>query len=149
MRAVVQKVKYSKIVVDNELVSEIGKGLNVLLGIEKDDDTKDLEYMAKKIVNLRIFLDDDSKMNKSVKDVNASIHLISQFTLYGDARKGNRPSFIKAKDPKEANELYLKLRDMIEELGVKVEIGKFRSHMNMSIENDGPITILLDSKRSF
>ncbi len=149
MRAVVQRVKSSKIIVDNELVSEIGVGINVLVGIKDDDTWKDAEYILNKIVGLRIFEDENEKLNLSVDDIGGEIHLISQFTLYGDTRKGRRPSFVSAMRPDEANEMYLKMRDALQESGFKVKIGKFGAHMMMDIVNDGPVTILIDSRRSF
>ncbi len=149
MRAVVQRVKSSKITVNDELISEIGRGINVLVGIKDDDTWEDAEYILNKIVGLRIFEDENGKLNLSVDDIGGEIHLISQFTLYGDTRKGRRPSFVSAMKPKEANELYLKMRNTLEKKGYKVKIGKFGVHMMMDIVNDGPVTILLDSRRSF
>ncbi len=149
MRAVVQRVRSSKITVDDQLVSEIGRGINVLVGIKDDDTWEDATYILNKIVNLRIFEDENEKLNLSVDDIDGEIHLISQFTLYGDTRKGRRPSFVSAMRPKEANELYLKMRDTLEESGYNVKIGQFGSHMMMDIVNDGPVTILIDSRRSF
>ncbi len=149
MRAVVQRVKSSKITVDGELISEIGKGLNVLVGIKDDDTWEDASYILNKIVGLRVFEDEDGKLNLSLKEIDAQIHLISQFTLYGDTRKGRRPSFVSAMRPNEANEMYLKMADKLTEEGYSVKIGKFGAHMMMDIINDGPVTILIDSRKGF
>ncbi|WP_459128886.1 D-aminoacyl-tRNA deacylase [Guggenheimella bovis] len=149
MRAVVQRVKYSKIEVDQELISEIGVGLMVLLGVSVDDTEEDAEYMIKKIPELRIFEDEEEKMNLTVKDVQGSIQIISQFTLYGDARKGRRPSFIEAARPELGLKLYELVCEKIEALGHTVKRGSFGADMQVSLLNDGPVTILLDSKRGF
>lgn len=149
MRAVVQKVISSSVTVDDNCKGNIGKGLMVLIGVEDGDSAEDAAYMAEKIVNLRIFEDDDDKLNLSVLDIGGEILAVSQFTLLADARKGRRPSFVKAAPPEEANELYLKTIKRMRELGVHVEEGVFRTHMVVNIENDGPVTILLDSKKNF
>lgn len=149
MRAVVQRVTFSKVTVDNETVGEIKKGLNVLLGIGKEDGQKDIEYLADKIVNLRIFEDSDGKMNVSLKDVSGELLVISQFTLYGDCRKGRRPGFDKAAQPKDAENIYKQFIKECEKHGVKVETGKFQATMSVEIHNDGPVTMLLDSKKEF
>lgn len=147
MRAVVQKVLESSVKVDGEIIGSIGKGFTVLLGIETEDTIKDLEYMENKISNLRIFEDEEGKLNLSLKDVKGEILLISQFTLYGDARKGNRPSFIKAMKGDDAEKMYLNLVERLRNNGFKVETGKFGADMKVSILNDGPVTILLDSSK--
>lgn len=149
MRAVVQRVNRSSVIVDGKVVGEIGKGLNVLLGVEEGDSEKDVEYMVEKIVNLRIFEDDQEKMNLSLLDVKGEMLCISQFTLMGDCRKGRRPSFSSAARPDEANALYEKFVQATGEMGVKVETGTFQAHMVVDIENDGPVTLLVDSKRGF
>ena len=149
MRAVVQRVNRSSVIVDGEVVGEIRKGLNVLLGVEEGDSEKDVAYMVEKIVNLRIFEDDQEKMNLSLLDVKGEMLCISQFTLMGDCRKGRRPSFSSAARPDEANALYEKFVQAVGDMGVKVETGRFQAHMVVDIENDGPVTMLVDSKRGF
>lgn len=148
MRAVVQRVKSSKVVVKNKIVGEIGKGYAVLLGVEKDDTIEDAVYISEKLLNLRIFEDENDKLNLSVKDVEGSMLIVSQFTLFGDVRKGRRPSFINAARPEEANFLYDKVCDLVLE-SVPVERGIFRADMEFTIVNDGPVTILIDSKKNF
>lgn len=150
MRAVVQRVNSSSVIVANEEVGSISKGLNVLLGVAEDDDESDLNYLADKIVNLRIFEDDENKLNLSVKDIKGEVLVVSQFTLLGDCRKGRRPNFMKAASPEKADELYKKFADKIEvDHGLKVSTGTFQEHMQVDIANDGPVTILLDSKKEF
>ncbi|MDW7660391.1 MAG: D-aminoacyl-tRNA deacylase [Bacillota bacterium] len=149
MRAVIQRVNRSSVIVDGKVVGEIGKGLNVLLGIEDGDSEKDVVYMVEKIVNLRIFEDDQEKMNLSLLDVKGEMLCISQFTLMGDCRKGRRPSFSSAARPEEANALYEKFVQAVGDTGIKVETGTFQAHMIVDIENDGPVTMLVDSKRGF
>lgn len=147
MRAIIQKVREASVVVDNEKVSEIGPGFMVLLGVKDTDDKDDLAYIKKKISNLRIFEDDDEKMNLSLKDVGGEILVVSQFTLYGDARKGNRPSFTKSAKADKAKEYYEILIDELKEEGFNVKTGVFQTHMQVSLTNDGPVTIILDSER--
>lgn len=149
MRAVVQRVLNSHVTVDEKIVGKIGRGLLVLLGIGKGDNQKDIKYIADKIVNLRIFEDKEGKFNLSLLDIEGEILVVSQFTLYGDARKGRRPSFIEAALPKDAVRLYEEFVEYISEYGLKVETGVFQEHMIVHIENDGPVTILLDSKKLF
>ena len=149
MRAVVQRVTRASVVVDGETVGEIGRGLVVLLGIAKDDDASDLTYIADKIAHLRIFPDDDGHMNRSVLDVGASALVVSQFTVFGDVRRGRRPSFTDAAPPDKANEQYQAFANALSERGVPVERGVFQAHMELALVNDGPVTILLDSKRLF
>lgn len=148
MRAVVQRVSQASVKIDDEVKGSINKGYMVLLGIEDTDEEADLEYICDKITGLRVFEDALGKMNLSIEDVSGSILLISQFTLYGDARKGRRPSFIKAARPEKAIPLY---EEAIERLSksVPVETGEFGADMKVSLVNDGPVTILLDSKRTF
>jgi D-tyrosyl-tRNA(Tyr) deacylase len=149
MRAVVQRVKSASVEVEQKCIGKIEKGLLVYLGVTHDDETTDLRYMADKIPNLRIFEDDDEKMNRSLLDEEGEILLISQFTLYGDVRKGRRPSFIQAARPKQARPLYEELIDLLEERGIVVARGRFGADMKVSSVNDGPVTLLLDSKKGF
>lgn len=149
MRAVVQRTNHSMVTVEGEVKGEIAKGLTVLLGIKKGDTEKDAEYMMDKIANLRIFEDEDGKMNLSLLDIKGEILLVSQFTLYGDARKGRRPSFSEAELPDKAEELFSRCVQILRDMGIKVETGVFGAHMQVHIENDGPCTILLDSERIF
>ncbi|MCL2322845.1 MAG: D-aminoacyl-tRNA deacylase [Oscillospiraceae bacterium] len=149
MRAIVQRVLESFVSIDGRIVGKISKGFNVLIGICNEDTDADVSYIAKKIINLRIFDDEEGKMNKSLKDVDGEILVISQFTLYGDARKGNRPSFINAKSGNEAKVLYEKLIYLLKKEIEVVETGEFGAEMEVCIINDGPVTILLDSKKLF
>ena len=145
MRVVVQKVKESSVSVDNKVINKIGKGLCILVGFTHDDDIKDIEYIVKKIVNLRIFEDENNVMNKSILDVGGEILSISQFTLYGDTKKGNRPSYIKALNGEDAVKLYDKFNELLN-VQVKTYPGIFGADMMVSILNDGPTTIIIDSK---
>ena len=149
MRAVVQRVTSSKVVVDGKIVGSINKGINVLIGISCDDNEVDLKYIKDKIINLRIFEDENFKMNKSLMDIGGEMLVISQFTLYGDCRKGRRPNFMAALGGEEAKKLYDQFVLMIKECGIKVETGIFGADMKVDIQNDGPVTILLDSKKNF
>ncbi|MEG1871056.1 MAG: D-aminoacyl-tRNA deacylase [Peptostreptococcaceae bacterium] len=149
MRAIVQRVKKSSVKVDGEIVGSIEKGLNVLIGISQEDTLDDLKYIVDKVVNLRIFHDENDKMNLSVKDISGEILAISQFTLYGDCRKGRRPNFMNALGGTEAEILYNKFINMLRETNIKIETGVFGAHMDVEIQNDGPVTILLDSKKGF
>lgn len=149
MRAVVQRVLDASVSVENQEVSRIGKGLLVLLGVENGDTVDDAKYLASKIAKLRIFEDEMGKMNLSALDVKGEVLLVSQFTLLGDARGQNRPGFIKAMEPEGANELYLTCCKYVESLGLPVSRGVFRANMQVSLVNDGPVTILLDSKKQF
>ena len=148
MRAVVQLVKEASVAVAGDLKGKIGKGYLVLIGIEENDTEKDLSYICEKLLGLRVFEDADGKMNRSILDVGGAILLVSQFTLYGDARKGRRPSYIRAARPEKAIPLY---EAMIEQLraALPVETGEFGANMQVSLVNDGPVTILLDSERRF
>ena len=145
MRVVVQRSLDSSVTVDNKVIGKIDKGLVLLVGFTEGDSKKDIDYMVKKVLNLRIFDDDDGVMNKSVLDTGGSILSISQFTLYGDAKKGNRPSYIKALKAEEASKLYDIFNEELSK-SIHVETGKFRAEMMVSIKNDGPITILLESE---
>jgi D-tyrosyl-tRNA(Tyr) deacylase len=149
MRAVVQRVTSSSVEVENNIVGEIGPGLLVLLGVARDDDVGDADYLAEKIINLRIFTDDEGKMNRSLLETGGAMLAVSQFTLYGDTRKGRRPSYIEAAEPQKANSLYLRFIERVRTHGVNVETGVFQATMKVSLVNDGPVTILLDSKKLF
>ena len=149
MRAVVQRVKEADVSVDNQITGSINKGLMVLLGVEEGDTEADAVYMADKITGLRVFEDEEGKMNLSVKDVGGDVLAVSQFTLLGDVRKGKRPSFSKAARPDEANRIYRHFIDLVEERDVKTQEGVFQAEMLVRIYNDGPVTILLDSKKLF
>ena len=145
MRAIVQKVKKAKVEVKNNVVGQIDKGYMVLLGVKKGDTEKEADYLAKKLCNLRIFEDDNGKMNLSIKDVNGELLIISQFTLYGNTKEGNRPSFIEVEEPEKANELYKYFLIKCKENGIeKVEQGIFGEHMEVSLINDGPNTIIME-----
>lgn len=145
MKVVVQKCQYSSVTVDDEVVGEIKEGLNVLVGFTQGDTLKDIEYCVRKIVNLRIFDDEEGIMNKSVLDVGGEILSISQFTLYGSVKKGNRPSYVEALNGEQALPLYNKFNEMLRQY-VNVETGVFGAQMKVIIHNDGPTTILIDSK---
>ncbi len=149
MRAVVQKVKWAKIEVAGEITGMISEGLAVLLGVTHQDTEKDAAWMATKIAGLRVFEDDDHKLNLSIKEIGGKVLLVSQFTLYADARKGKRPSFTAAAGADQAKDLYQTCGKMIENEGILVEYGKFQEHMMFSLVNDGPVTILLDSEKLF
>lgn len=149
MRAVVQRVIKADVTVEEKVTGSIENGLMVLLGVEDEDEAEDAAYLADKIAGLRIFEDENEKMNLSVKDVGGDILAVSQFTLFGDCRKGKRPSFMKAAKPDKANELYRKFVALCQEQGLRVEEGIFQAEMLVRIYNDGPVTILLDSKKVF
>lgn len=146
MIAIVQRVNEASVKVDSELISSISKGYLILLGCAKGDDIEDVEYISKKIVGLRIFEDENDKMNLSIKDVGGSILLVSQFTLLARTRKGNRPSFTDAELPERADELYKMVAKRLQDNGLEVGLGKFGAHMEVALINDGPVTIKLDSK---
>lgn len=149
MRVVVQRVSRAKVSVENEIVGEIDKGILLLIGVANGDSEVDADYLLEKIVNLRIFEDADDKMNLSLLDVKGDLLVVSQFTLYGDARKGRRPSFIRAAAPIEANRLYeFFVSEARKQIG-KVETGKFQAMMDVESVNNGPVTILLDSGKLF
>lgn len=149
MRCVVQRVAHASVTVEGERISQIEKGYMVLIGAEEGDTELDAKYCADKIAGLRVFEDADDKMNLSVKDVGGKVLLVSQFTLLGDARHGRRPSFIAAARPEIAEPLCKKVKAMIEGYGIEVLTGKFRTHMCVDLLNDGPVTILLDSRKQF
>ncbi len=149
MRAVVQRVSEASVSVDGEITGEIGKGFVVLLGVGQMDTEKDADYLADKIVNLRVFEDDNQKMNLSLLDKQASLLIVSQFTLYGDCRKGRRPSFDKAARPEQAERLYNYFVQKCRDYGINVQTGKFQAEMTVKIYNDGPVTLLIDSSKEF
>lgn len=149
MRAVVQRVSRAKVSVENEIIGEIGKGILILLGMAETDAEKDAAYLLEKIVNLRIFEDADEKMNLSLADIEGDLLVVSQFTLYGDARKGRRPSFVKAAAPEKAVQLYEFFAAEARKQIARVETGKFQAMMAVESVNDGPVTILLDSEKLF
>ena len=149
MRAVVQRTNGSRVLVNNQEIAGIDKGLMVLLGIRKGDSTKDADYLTDKIINLRIFPDENDKMNLSLLDIGGEILLVSQFTLCGDARKGRRPSFSEAELPDAALSLFEYCTTLLQQAGVNVQTGEFGGDMIVEISNDGPCTILLDSARQF
>lgn len=145
MRGVLQRVSRASVKVDCEIVGEIGRGLLVLLGVGKGDDTSDAERLAEKAVNLRIFDDEDGKMNLSLVDIGGGLLVVSQFTLYGDTRRGRRPSFVNAAEPSEADSLYQHFVRHSRQFIQNVETGTFRAMMDVELINDGPVTIILDS----
>ena len=149
MRAVVQRVQAARLEVGDELVGEIGPGLVAFVGAGKGDTDRDLAYVADKIVNLRVLGDDAGKMNRSILDTGGSVLLVSQFTVYGDVRRGRRPGFDEAMPPAEAEGAYQRFVDMVRASGVKVATGRFQAHMRVLVDNDGPVTILIDSARRF
>lgn len=149
MRAVVQRVTRARVTIDNEVVGEIEHGLVVLLGIARDDTKEDADYLVPKIVALRIFDDTEGKMNVSVKDIDGGLLIVSQFTLYGDVRRGLRPSWSDAAAPELAEPLYDYFVESSRKLLASVETGSFRKMMQVELVNDGPVTILLDSRKTF
>ena len=149
MRAVIQRVKEASVSVDNKIVGEISKGLLVLLGVGDNDDDSDVSYLVDKTIGLRIFQDHNDKMNLSVLDITGEILVISQFTLYGDVRKGKRPSFTRSANSEVGKALYEDFIKKIESSGINIESGVFGAHMDVHLVNDGPVTILVDSKRDF
>jgi D-aminoacyl-tRNA deacylase len=149
MRAVIQRVSHAKVTVDGEITGQISRGLLVLLGVSTTDTESDADYLADKITGLRIFEDSDGKMNLSVADIGGAILAVSQFTLYGDARKGRRPSFDAAARPEQAKKLYEYFVEKIRAAGLPCETGRFQAEMKVDLVNDGPVTILLDSTKLF
>lgn len=149
MRVVLQRVLSSSVEVDGKVIGSIGKGVNILLGISTEDTEEDIKYVTEKIVNLRIFEDENNKMNKSLLDVNGEMLIISQFTLYGDCRHGRRPSFSQAMPGEKAKALYEAFVSECKEYVQKVETGRFGADMKVNIVNDGPVTLIIKSKREF
>jgi D-tyrosyl-tRNA(Tyr) deacylase len=149
MRACVQRVHEASVTVDGRIVGQIGRGMLVLLGVSRDDDEADSQQLADKTTALRIFEDDDGKMNRSLVESGGAMLVVSQFTLLGDCRKGRRPSFIQAAEPETAERLYRVFVEAVRARGVETAMGRFREHMDVALVNDGPVTILLDSKKLF
>ena len=149
MRAVVQRVSEASVRVEGEVVGRIGTGLLVLLGVGRGDTDRDAEQLAERVLHLRVFADEAGQMNRSVSDVNGGLLVVSQFTLYGDARKGRRPSFVDAAPPEEANRLYQAFAERLRASGLRVEQGVFRALMDVALVNHGPVTILLDGAKNF
>ena len=149
MRAVIQRVNHASVSIDGRISGKIGKGLLVLLGVGPEDTDADLKYMCDKILGLRIFEDSDEKMNLSLRDIGGELLVVSQFTLYGDCRKGKRPSFAGACPPDRAEALYEKFLELCSAEGITPEHGEFGADMKVDLQNDGPVTILLDSSKLF
>ncbi|MCI5136909.1 MAG: D-tyrosyl-tRNA(Tyr) deacylase [Candidatus Electrothrix sp. AR1] len=149
MRAVIQRVTSAKVTVDDRQTGAIGEGLLVLLGVHKDDEQKDITWLADKIINLRIFEDEDGKMNHSLVDTGGSMLIVSQFTLLADCRKGRRPSWSEAAPPDKARQLYEEFIQAIADSGITTATGEFQAMMEVSLVNSGPVTILLDSHKKF
>lgn len=147
MRAIIQRVKSASVKINGEIKGEAGEGLLIFLGVGKGDSDGDLRYIADKALGLRIFEDENGKMNRSVADISGDLLVISQFTLYGDCRKGKRPSFEGAMAPKEAEEMYERFVAYVKESGLKTETGEFGADMKVELLNDGPVTIILDSSK--
>ena len=149
MRAVVQRVSSAQVHTGNQVLGKIEQGLLVLLAVAETDQDEDATYLAKKTLQLRIFEDADGKMNRSVQDLRGGVLVVSQFTLYGDCRKGNRPSFVDAARPEKAEHLYAVFLDALKQSGLEVASGKFQASMDVSLVNQGPVTVLLDSRKAF
>ncbi len=149
MRACVQRVSRAEVSVDGQVIGHIGAGLLVLLGVGANDSSDDAAQLADKITDLRIFPDDEGKMNRSLIESKGAMLVVSQFTLYGDCRKGRRPSFIDAAPPEKGEQLYEEFVKCVQQKGFEVATGRFRAHMDVSLVNDGPVTLLLDSKKLF
>ena len=147
MRVVIQKVKKARVSVGEKIAGKIGRGMTVLLGIGKDDRKEDAKYLADKVANLRIFEDEKSRMNLSLLDIKGEALVVSQFTLYGDTKRGRRPSFIQAAEPKKAEELYEKFINFLKEYNLKVASGVFGAKMLLDIHNDGPVTFIIDTEK--
>jgi len=147
MKAVIQRVKRSSVSINASPVSEIGRGLLVLLGVAKGDDAHDADYLADKIIHLRMFEDEEGKMNRSLLETGGEMLVVSQFTLLGNCSKGRRPSFIDAAGPEEANALYERFTENVKQKGVPVKTGRFQTMMDVSLVNDGPVTLILESRK--
>lgn len=149
MRAVVQRVSRGRVTVEGQVVGEIGRGYVVLLGVAKEDTPEAADYVAEKVAGLRVFEDEAGKMNRSIQDVGGAVLAVSQFTLYGDVRRGRRPGFDRAGRPEQAEPLYERFVARLREYGLTVETGRFQTHMEVELVNDGPVTILVDSEKGF
>ncbi len=149
MRAVVQRVSRARVTVAGEVVGQIGQGYVVLLGVSKEDDEAAADFMAEKIAGLRVFEDEAGKMNRSIQEAGGAILAVSQFTLYGDGKRGRRPGFDRAARPEQAEPLYERFVRRLREMGLQVETGRFQTHMEVELVNDGPVTILIDSEKTF
>jgi D-tyrosyl-tRNA(Tyr) deacylase len=149
MRAVIQRVACAKVTVDGQIVGQIQKGITVLIGMQLSDDEKVMEYMLNKIINMRIFEDDNDKMNLSLLDVSGQLLIVPNFTLYGDGRKGNRPSYSNASTPELARVQFERFVHMAKETNVLIQTGRFQADMKLELINDGPVTLLLDSDKNF
>lgn len=147
MRTIIQRVNGSFVEVNNKIIGKINKGLLVLVGVEADDKQSDIAWLAKKIINLRIFPDENNKMNLSVNDINGEILIISQFTLFASTKKGNRPSYQRAAPPKISFDLYQQFIEEMKKYGLKIETGEFGADMNINLTNTGPVTIYIDTKQ--
>jgi len=148
MRAVIQRVKHASICVNGTPIAEIGRGLLALIGIARDDTRENLIWTARKILDIRIFNDDEGKLNLSLHDIKGELLLVSQFTLYGDCRKGRRPSYIEAAPPAEAEKLYDEFVQMVRQMKPDVQTGKFQAMMDVALINEGPVTIILDTRKT-
>jgi D-tyrosyl-tRNA(Tyr) deacylase len=149
MRAVIQRVKQARVQVESRVIGEIKQGLLCFVGVGKEDQEADADYLAAKIPQLRIFEDAEGKFNRTLLDIKGEILVVSQFTLFGDCRRGRRPSFSDAAEPVQARELYQRFITKLTETGIRVAQGEFQAHMEVELINDGPVTLLLDSKKSF
>jgi D-tyrosyl-tRNA(Tyr) deacylase len=149
MRAVIQRVSNASVKVDGKLISSVGKGILVLLGVEEADNDDDIKYLEENIINLRIFEDENDKLNLSLLDVSGELLVVSQFTLFGDCRKGRRPNFMMAAKPEQAEKLYMKFVEECRKYIPNVGTGVFQAMMEVSLINDGPVTLLIDSKKNF
>ena len=149
MKALLQRVTGASVSIGGEVVGRIGRGLVILVGVASGDTEKDIDYLAQKVVNLRIFPDDAGRFNRSALDIEGELLVVSQFTLLADTRKGRRPSFVEAAPPAQAEELFERFVEQIRATGLKVETGRFQQYMQVEIHNDGPVTILLDSREKF
>ncbi|HEY5543990.1 MAG TPA: D-aminoacyl-tRNA deacylase [Candidatus Binatia bacterium] len=146
MRVLIQRVSRARVAVGQDTVGEIGRGLCVFLGVGKQDNEQNADFFADKVRNLRVFDDEQGKMNRSVADIGGDVLLVSQFTLYGDCRKGNRPSFTDAAPAEQAEQLYQRVAERLREAGLKVATGRFQAHMQVSLVNDGPVTLVLEKE---
>ncbi len=145
MRALLQRVAHAKVEVEGEVIGEVGRGLLVLLGVSEEDTEDEVQFLAQKVSTLRVFNDDAGKMNLNLSDVGGAALVVSQFTLYGDARRGNRPSYIKAARPEQADALYQRFAQVLSEKGIETATGEFGANMKVSLLNDGPVTLWLDT----